>query len=89
MWQGGGGGCHSKDVQIVYASQVLQRHLPEEALADAQKGVQTTCCRATRRGFVQGSSTEGGLSHLLPTNAWEIVVVHDASTRDRSVRANL
>ena len=41
--QGGGGRYQSQDVQVMYASQVLQCCMPEEALDNAQKVMQTTC----------------------------------------------
>ena len=37
------------------------------------KNMQTTCRRATRQGVVQGPAVEGGLPHLLPTNAIQII----------------
>ena len=40
-----------------------------------------------RRGAIQGPSTEGGLSHLLPTNAREIDMLSLAPARDDYVRA--
>ena len=89
MRRGGGGRRDSQGVQVVYASQILQRRMPEEALADAQKTMQTTCYRATRRGIVQGPINQGGLSHLLPTNADKIVILYDASTRDCIIRTDL
>jgi len=67
--------------------QVLQRQMPTQALADSQKNVQATCRRATRRGIVQGPTAEGGLSHLLPTNARKIDTLYLAPTRDDYVRA--
>jgi hypothetical protein len=50
----------------MYAHQVLQRHLSEEALAEAQERLQTT---RTQCVPVQGPTAKGGLSHLLLTHA--------------------
>jgi hypothetical protein len=71
------------------ACQVLQRRLPTESLADAQERVQATCCRATRRSAVQGPTAQGGLLHLLPTNACEIDMLCLTSTRDYIVHTNI
>ena len=83
------GGYLSKGVQVVHGRQVLRRRMPKEALGDAQGRMQATCRRATRRGAVQGPSTDGGMSHLLPANADKIVILYDASTRDYGVRTDL
>ncbi len=40
-----------------------------------------TLSGAARRGVVQGSPSEGGLSNLLPTNADKIAIVYLASIR--------
>ena len=61
----------------------------EESLAKAQESLQTTCCRAMRRGAVQGPTGQGGMSHLLPADANEIDSLYIASTRDYIVRANI
>jgi hypothetical protein len=88
--QGGGGRrCYSQDVQGVYVCQILQCRVSTESLGDAQETVQITSRRATRRGAVQGPSTEGGLSHLLPTNVSEYIYVCLTSSRDYIVCTNL
>ena len=51
--------------------------------------MQTTSRRATRRGAVQGPTTEGGLPNLLPTDAIKIDIVCLASTRDNIIRTDL
>jgi hypothetical protein len=70
----------------MYERQILQRRMPKESLADAQSN---TFRRATRWGAFQGSTGQGGLSHLLPTNAEEIDMLCFTSTRDDIVCTDL
>ena len=62
--------------------------MPEESLAETQKTMQVTGRRATRHGAVQGPAGQGGLSHLLPTDADIIDMLCVASTSDYTVRTD-
>ena len=44
----GGGGSQTKDMQVMYACQVLRRHVSTKSLAEAQNRLQTTCRPTTR-----------------------------------------
>jgi hypothetical protein len=62
--------------------------MPKESLAEAQKTMQTTCGRSTRRGAVQGPTAKRGLSYLLPADAAEFDMLYFASACDYIVHTN-
>jgi hypothetical protein len=62
--------------------------MPKESLGEAQKTMQTTCGRATRRGALQGPTAKRGLSHLLPADDEEFDMLYFASARDYIVHTN-
>jgi hypothetical protein len=75
-------------MRVVFARQILQSYVSKESLVEAQNRMQTTCCRATRRGSVQGPARQGGLPNLLSTNAGKIVILYLTSSSDNIVCTN-